>query len=86
MEMELDNRSYLIIGVNEINKVNFSQVLETSVDTLRYNVNNTKTFIKWEGDTPVFVNEIITKEGPYNHTEIMSILSTSEWVPVQPIH
>ncbi len=83
--MELDNRYYLIIGVNEINKVNFSQVLESSADTLRYNVNNTKTFIKWEGATPNFVSEITTKEGPYNHVEIMGILSTSEWVPVQPI-
>ena len=49
------NREYLIFPVSELNKVDFSQVLETSADTVRKSVDETKTFVKWNGDTPAFV-------------------------------
>jgi hypothetical protein len=86
MLQDYENRQYLIFNLSELNVVNFSEVLETSENTLRLNVAGTKTFIKWEGTTPSFVNNMSTKEGPYNHEEIMTILSTSEWIPSQPIH
>lgn len=43
-----ENRNYLIIPVSEIPKVDFSQVCETSPDTLRKSVDGTKTFVKWD--------------------------------------
>jgi hypothetical protein len=73
------NREYLIFPVSELNKVDFSQVLETSVDTVRKSVDETKTFVKWNGDTPAFVATMTGTEGPYTHAEILDILSTSEW-------
>jgi hypothetical protein len=83
--MEL-NRKYLIILTNEVNKIDFSQVIESSADTIRLSVDGSKTFIKWEGITPSFVEQFVFKEGPYTHEEILTILSTSEWVHQQPIH
>ena len=44
------NISYLIFDVSEISLVNFNEVLETSEETLRYSLNNTKTFIKYDSD------------------------------------
>lgn len=73
------NRKYLIFPTSELNKVDFSQVHETSADTVRKSVNLQKTFVKWDGDTPSFVSSIVDSEGPYNHTEIIAILITSEW-------
>jgi len=73
------NREYLIFPVSELNKVDFSQVLETSADTVRKSVDETKTFVKWNGDTPAFVATMTGTEGPYTHAEILDILSTSEW-------
>lgn len=43
-----DNRNYLIIPVSEVSKVDFSLVCETSPDTLRKSVDETKTFVKWD--------------------------------------
>ena len=43
-----DNRNYLIIPVSEVSKVDFSQVCETSPETLRKSVDETKTFVKWD--------------------------------------
>ena len=41
-----NDRNYLIIKVEEINKVDFSQVLETSSETVRKSVDEIYTFIK----------------------------------------
>jgi hypothetical protein len=73
------NREYLIFPVSELNKVDFSQVLETSSDTVRKSVDETKTFVKWNGEAPAFVSTMTGTEGPYTHAEILEILSTSEW-------
>ena len=71
---------YIIFNINEIDKVNFEEIKETSIDTLRISIDGTKTFIKWDEDeTPSFVNTLTTSEGPYTHEEILLILSTDFW-------
>ena len=45
-------RTYLIIQSSDIDSVDFSQVCETSADTVRHSVDTTKTFVKWDGDEP----------------------------------
>ena len=72
-------REYIIINMSEIDKVDFEQVCETSIDTLRLSVDGTKTTLKWDGEQPLFVDSLTTKEGAYNHEEILAILSTEEW-------
>lgn len=74
------SRNYLIIQSSELSKVDFSQVLETSASTVRKSLDETKTFIKWEGDTPSFVSNLTSTEGPYTQSEIITILHTDAWV------
>ena len=74
-----ENRNYMILSTSETGSVDFNEVLETSSETLRLNVDRTKTFVKWEGSIPSSVNSLTSKEGTYTHSEILSILSTSEW-------
>jgi len=74
-----ENRSFAIFSTTEIDKVDFSLVCETSADTLRKSVDETKTFVKWDGEQPEFVSTLSTLEGPYTYTEILEILSTPEW-------
>jgi hypothetical protein len=69
----------MIFNVSELNQIDFTQVLETSADTVRKSVDLTKTFVKWEGTTPTCVSNLTTKEGPYTYSEILTILSTSDW-------
>ena len=42
------NRRWLVIPATEVSNVDFSQVLESSADSLRYNVAETETFVKYE--------------------------------------
>ena len=72
--------NYLIIQSSELSKVDFSQVLETSASTVRKSLDETKTFIKWDGDTPSFVSNLTSTEGPYTNSEIRTILDTDAWV------
>ncbi len=74
-----ENREYLIFPVSELSKVDFSQVLETSAETVRKSVDGNKTFVKWDGTPPAFVSTMTGTEGPYTHDEILNILSTNEW-------
>ena len=73
------NNTYMIFNVSELEQIDFTQVKETSIDTVRKSVDDTKTFVKWEGDIPQCVSDLTTKEGPYTYEEILQILATTEW-------
>ena len=77
-----ENRRYMIFNVADIEDVNFGQVLETSADTVRKSVDETLTFVKWDGMTvPSSVDALTGTDGPYTHSEILDILSTATWSP-----
>ena len=81
---DYENRKFMIFNVSELNQINFNEVLETSVETVRKSVDETKTFVKWDGTIPDCVNNLTTKEGPYTYEEILTILSTPEWTDPNP--
>ena len=82
---EYNNRRFMIFNVSELNQIDFNTVLETSSDTVRKSVNETKTFVKWDGSIPSCVSNLTTKEGPYTYEEILTILATPEWTDPNPI-
>ena len=70
-----EDRKYAIIDISEVSNIDFEEVLETSADTLRYNLAGTKTFVKWEGAAPAYFFGATT----YTHEEILEIINNSEW-------
>lgn len=78
--MNYASRNYVIFNVSEIDKVDFTQVLETSPDTLRKSVDGTKTFVKW--DSPV---EVETTSVPADQPEAANdpgqIVEIPSWTP-----
>jgi hypothetical protein len=74
-----ENREYLILPVSELTKVDFNLVLETSAETVRKSIDETKTFVKWDGEAPAFVATISGAEGPYTYSEILDLLTGVEW-------
>lgn len=73
--------NYVIIDSSEVNSVDFDQVAETSADTLRYSLDGTKTFVKYEGTQPFF----LLGKTEYDNEEILTILSGPEWTSEEPI-
>ena len=77
-----DHRHWVIIPVTELDNVDFSQVCETSIDTVRKSVDGTETFVKWDGhDMPATVTALQNKSEVYSHEEILAILATEAWSP-----
>ena len=69
----------MIFNVSELDQIDFSKVLETSQDTVRKSVDQTKTFVKWNDEIPDCVLNLLTKEGPYSYEEMLEIMNTDEW-------
>jgi hypothetical protein len=74
-------RNYVIIDASEVSSVDFNQVLETSANTLRFSVDGSKTFVKFEGSAPAF----LAGKPAHSHSEILEILSGSEWAEELPV-
>ena len=60
---------YILINTSDLSLIDFNHVAQTSVDTLRYSVDGTKTFVKFKGDTPSF----LIGEPQYTREEMLSI-------------
>ena len=80
------SRQYVILGESEVTSVDFSQVLETSADTLRWTVPNAtpkQTFVKFEGETPAF----LVGKTTYTKEQILQILNDTNgnWYQPEPI-
>lgn len=79
---DYNNRKFMIFNTTELANINFEQVLETSQETVRKSVDETKTFVKWDDEIPQCVLDLSTKQGPYTYEEMLDILSTEEWSPI----
>tara|TARA_Y100000310_G_scaffold138146_1_gene137042 strand:+ start:628 stop:876 length:249 start_codon:yes stop_codon:yes gene_type:complete len=80
--MAKENRKFVIFNTSETGSINFSQVLDTSAETLRLNVSGSRTIVKYEGNMPSSVSGLSTKSRVYTYSEIMREVSGSEWVIV----
>jgi len=79
--MAYENRKYVIINASEVGTVDFSQVHETSASTLRYSLDDSQTFVKFEGSTPSF----LSGKTQYNHSQIRTILDGEDWTSDEEI-
>ena len=70
-----NSHTYIIVDTSEVDSVDFNEVINTSKEMLRYSVDGTKTFVKYEGDQPSF----LSGKQEYTHSEILTILSGAEW-------
>ncbi len=71
----MSDRQYVIINTDELSTINFDHVLETSVDTLRYNVAGDQTFVKYEGAKP----RCLYGKDTLSHSAILTALEDESW-------
>jgi hypothetical protein len=79
-----ENRQFAIFSVTELNQIDFTEVLETSAETVRKSTDGTLTFVKWENGeaVPPSVQALTTIQGYYTYEEMLEILSGEEWVSI----
>ena len=70
LQKEIMAAKYVIIGTDEVENIDFSQVMQDSVRTLRLSEDGEYTFVKFKGDTPSFLDG----KTQYTEEEILAIL------------
>jgi len=71
----MSDRQYVIINAADVSSVNFDDVLETSADTLRYNVAGDETFVKYEGPKP----RCLYGKDTLSHSAMLTVLADESW-------
>ena len=84
LDQEYANRRFVIFEVTELPLIDFNQVYETSIDTVRKSVDQTQTFVKYDIPEPSSVAALTTKSIEYTYDEILQILATPEWTDPNP--
>lgn len=66
---------YFILTDSELTEVDFNDILESSENTLRWNLDNTKFIVKTKGETPSWLEE----KTSFSQEEMLNITNTSDW-------
>jgi hypothetical protein len=73
---------YAIIHINDLLKVDFTQVGQTSADTVRKSLDNSKFVLKWE-TIPTFITDgTIVPLQLLTHEECLELMDTPEWTEI----
>lgn len=77
----MNHNTYATIELTEINKIDFSQIGETSVFTIRKSLDDTQFIIKWlENYTPTFIIDgSVVPLSEMNHEEALILMGTAAW-------
>ena len=81
----MNNRSYIVISLNDTDSVLFSQVSQSSAQSMRRNLANTQGLLSYSV-TPSFVSDgsLPIVGSVMNQTEALELLATSAWSEPMP--
>ena len=79
--MDYSDRTYAIANISTLGNVDFSQVGQTSADTIRKSVDESKFLLKWKTvNTPTFIiDNSVTLTWSGSHSECLNRMSGSAW-------
>jgi len=73
--------TYAIVAIEAANAVDYSQVGETSIDTIRMNIALSEFVLKWEHEhEPTFISDgTIVPLQTLTHAEAIELMQTAAW-------
>ena len=76
----MNNRSYIVIDLSSTDSVLFSQVSQSSAQSMRRNLANTQGLLSYSV-TPSFISNgsVVPVGSVMNQTEALTLLSGSDW-------
>jgi len=76
-----NTKTYAVINLTDLELIDFSQINETSKDTIRKSLDETQFVIKWEeGYIPTFITDAsVIPLGVYDHHAILELMATPFW-------
>lgn len=70
---------YAVISITSIFDIDFSQVMETSIETVRRSLDNTKFIIKWNIEPSFIKDGTVVPLETLTHQECIDLTKTPEW-------
>lgn len=80
----MNNTIYAIVNLSDTNAIIFSQVGETSTQTMRRNIANTQGAISYLVEPSFITNGALTPVSTLNQTEFLALMQTPEWKQADP--
>jgi hypothetical protein len=79
--------TYAVINLTDVGLIDFAQVGESSVSTIRKSLDDTQFVIKWEnGYIPTFITDgSVTPIEQYDHHSVLELMATSAWSEPIPV-
>lgn len=65
------NKKYIILPADKINEIDFNEICESSINTIRHKLDNTQFIVKFQGATPSFLDGY----NEYTNREILEIIN-----------
>ena len=81
----MNSKSYIVISLNDTDSVLFSQVSQSSAQSMRRNLANTQGLLSYS-ITPSFITDgsVVPVSDVMNQTEALELLATSAWSEPMP--
>ena len=70
---------YAIININDLDNVDFTQIGETSSDTIRKSLDGSMFVIKWETEPDFIKDDVVIPLQVLSYQECLLLMNTSEW-------
>ena len=70
---------YAIINIADLPNIDFSQVGETSENTIRKSLDESQFVIKWDSEPSFITDGTVTPIETLTHSEALVLMSTDAW-------
>ena len=80
----MSNLTYNTIAIADLNSIDFTQVEQTSTETIRKSIYKTQFIIKWETQPSFLTDGTVVPLGTYNHSQCIELMGTNFWSTPEP--
>ena len=72
-------RTYVTINISDLSNIDFSEVGETSADTIRRSLDGTQFVIKYNTEPSFVSNGSVVPLQTLTHSEALILMQTTDW-------
>ena len=80
----MSNLTYNTIAIADLNSIDFTQVEQTSTETIRKSIDETQFVIKWETQPSFITDGTVVPLGSYTHEQCVELMGTNFWSTPEP--
>jgi len=77
--------TYATISIIDLNEIDFSQIHETSAETIRKSLDETEFIIKYDAVPTFIVDGEVEILQAMNHEEALQLMASEEWSEPLPV-